>query len=81
MSRGQTRCCAMAMDEGERIAQAALAQLGHPFRPQGRGHAGFDCLGLVLHAIAVVDSAPHAPRHALRGHSQHQVLNLSLIHI
>lgn len=60
------RLCAMARSEGhpraDSIVAGARAQLGRPFRPQGRGAGGQDCLGLVIAAaraggIAVAEHA------------------------
>lgn len=74
MFPGPMHFCVTAMDEGRRIAEAARADIGRPFRPQGRGDEGLDCLGLALRAMAAADWAVEAPRLALRGHSGEQVL-------
>jgi cell wall-associated NlpC family hydrolase len=38
----------------DRIARAALAQVGRPYRAGGTGAEGFDCSGLVLHSHLAV---------------------------
>ena len=53
------------MNDGPEILARARAQIGTPFRPQGRGRAGIDCVGLV--ATALNRSAP--ADYALRGGS------------
>ena len=78
MCRGPMRCFAMAMCDvlsvGERIAEAARADLGRPFRAQGRGDEGLDCVGLVLRALWGGGWRLSVPRWPLRGHSPEQVL-------
>lgn len=59
---------------GARIAEAACARKGWPFRPQGRGREGLDCLGLVLEASAAVGIQLSVPRFAMMGHSRESVL-------
>lgn len=54
--------------EARGIAAAARAMLGWPFRPQGRGPRGVDCLGLVLLAAEGAGLVIPAPRLSLRGH-------------
>lgn len=43
---------AMEPGFGERVALAARSLVGTPFRPQGCGRSGVDCVGLVLLAMA-----------------------------
>lgn len=73
MCRGPTRCFGMGMDSGsargERIAAAARREIGRPFRPQGRGDEGLDCVGLAARAMAAGGSAIEVPRLPLRGHA------------
>lgn len=40
---------------GEAIVRRARALIGTPFRPQGRGAAGLDCIGLAAAACRVAD--------------------------
>lgn len=53
------------MSQGERVAEAALAAVGAPFRLHGRDvRAGLDCVGLVAFALGRTD-APTG--YAMRG--------------
>ena len=54
---------------GARIADAALQQIGTPFRLLGRVPGqGLDCVGLVAHCLNEVSlTAPAIPPYALRG--------------
>ncbi len=58
---------------GVAIAEAASAREGWPFRPQGRGREGLDCLGLVLVASAEAGIRLSVPRLPMMGHSRPQV--------
>lgn len=60
---------------GMRVAMAALEQMGTAFRPQGRGEAGLDCLGLVLLSMGAAGVELDVPKLALRGHGEQQVLH------
>jgi lipoprotein Spr len=56
------------MKRGERIAAAALALVGTPFRLHGRSEAGLDCVGLAALAMARAGRPKNVPQHyALRG--------------
>ena len=71
------RCFVMAMGdalpEGRCIAAAALADVGKPFRAQGRSDDGLDCVGLVLRALRGCGCQLDVPRLPLRGHSPAEV--------
>lgn len=56
-------------DAGASVAAAARDHLGQPFRPQGRGIGGFDCLGLVLAATKCAGFRQEVPALAMRGHA------------
>lgn len=62
-----------AVPGGHRIAAAALAEVGRPFRAQGRGDEGLDCVGLVLRALRGGGWGLDVPRLPLRGHSAEQI--------
>lgn len=53
----------------DRIVAAVQAKVGTGFRPQGRGAAGLDCLGLALVAADAAGSAPAVPAFPMRGTS------------
>lgn len=59
-----------ALAPGAVVAAAARAQLGQPFRPQGRGIGGLDCMGLALVATGAAGFCPELPVFAMRGHTQ-----------
>lgn len=59
---------------GDRIAAAARAELGRPFRAQGRGDEGLDCAGLAIRALHAGGWEQDIPRLPLRGHAPEQVL-------
>lgn len=63
----------IAGDLGARIVAAARADIGRPFRPQGREPDGLDCVGLAIRAVAGAGLVVEVPRHPLRGHSPEQV--------
>lgn len=77
MCRGRTRCFVMKMAEpwnrGEAVAAAACAREGWPFRPQGRGREGLDCLGLVLEASAAAGARLAVPSLPMLGHGRSDV--------
>jgi cell wall-associated NlpC family hydrolase len=51
------------MTPGVRVAAAARAMVGVPFRAQGRdARFGLDCVGLVVAALRAADCAVSAPR-------------------
>lgn len=52
---------------GPRIAGAARALVGVPFRPQGRGPEALDCPGVVLLAIEAAGIRIEIPPQSIRG--------------
>lgn len=79
MCRERTRCFVMKMaesrDRGEAVAAAACAKEGWPFRPQGRGREGLDCLGLVLVASAAAGARLEVPALPMLGHGRLDVFS------
>ncbi len=45
-------------ETGRAIMLRARALVGAPFAAQGRGQAGWDCLGVVVHAVGAVRALP-----------------------
>lgn len=52
---------------GAEIEAAARAEIGRPFRPQGRGPWAYDCLGLVLWSLRSAGLMVESPAYPLRG--------------
>ena len=73
-----TRFFVMATDSlalrGELIAAAARREIGRPFRPQGRGDEGLDCVGLAARALAAAGWVLEVPRLPMRGHAPDEIL-------
>lgn len=59
---------------GRRVATAASCCLGRPFRPQGRGVGGFDCVGLVVEALRAGGVVLEVPIYPMRGHERGRVI-------
>lgn len=77
MCQERTRCFATGMaeaeDKGSMLAEVARGMTGWPFRPQGRGEDGLDCLGLVLGAYGSVGIRFEVPLLAMVGHDRRKV--------
>lgn len=43
------------------LIAAARALIGQPYRHQGRGAGGFDCIGMILHVAKPLGLLPRAP--------------------